>query len=416
MSVAAKAAMFGGGASDQGAGGAAKPGGGDAGYHVLLLDEASKRPMAVSCHAWNKDGTMVAFSPMNNEIHVAEFKDGAFKVVTVLAEHDQRVTAIDWAPQTNRILSCSEDRNAYVWDNDGGKWKPTLVLLRINRAATYARWSVTEKKFAVASGQKSVAVCYYEEENNWWVSKLIDGFESTVLTVAWHNSDLVLAAGSSDCTVRLFVGAVKGVDKKPPQIFGPDVSMKKMGEQICVIKASGWVHDMAFSPNSEVLAFSTHDSAVHFLPVKEGSVPTQESVHTVRQMGLPHVRMLFLNNDSLVCGGHDNNPTLYACKGGKWVEGKKMDEAKAQKSAGGGSARSAAFRKFEMASQQGIEEGGGDTSLPTLHQNCISGLATCTAWGGAESCKKFTSVGLDGRLCFWSTPPLEEMFSALSVQ
>jgi len=35
-----------------------------------------------------------------------------------------------------------QDRNAYVWtQGDDGKWKPTLVLLRINRAATCVKWS-----------------------------------------------------------------------------------------------------------------------------------------------------------------------------------------------------------------------------------------------------------------------------------
>jgi hypothetical protein len=35
-------------------------------------------------------------------------------------------------------------------------WKPTLVLLRINRAATYVKWSPNEDKFAVASGARYV--------------------------------------------------------------------------------------------------------------------------------------------------------------------------------------------------------------------------------------------------------------------
>lgn len=36
-------------------------------------------------------------------------------------------------------------------------WKPTLVLLRINRAATYVKWSPKEDKFAVASGARWVS-------------------------------------------------------------------------------------------------------------------------------------------------------------------------------------------------------------------------------------------------------------------
>ena len=33
----------------------------------------------------------------------------------MLDQHDLRVNDIDWAPQTNRIVTCSADRNAYVW-------------------------------------------------------------------------------------------------------------------------------------------------------------------------------------------------------------------------------------------------------------------------------------------------------------
>ena len=74
------------------------------------------------------------------------------------------ITAIDWAPKSNRIVTSSQDRNAYVWqeqpDLETGKlvWKPTLVLLRINRAATDVRWSPHEDKFAVSSGARYVTL------------------------------------------------------------------------------------------------------------------------------------------------------------------------------------------------------------------------------------------------------------------
>ncbi len=75
-------------------------------------------------------------------------------------QHDKLITSIDWGHLTNRIITCSQDRNAYVWsevqDPQTGRltWKPTLVLLRINRAATFVRWSPKEDKFAVASGDR----------------------------------------------------------------------------------------------------------------------------------------------------------------------------------------------------------------------------------------------------------------------
>jgi len=449
-----------------------KPAGGGAGgaagaavsVHTLSLDDNTKRPRPVSCMAVNGDGTLFAYSPNNHEVYVAEYTGSGFNTISVLKEHDQLVTSIDWAQNSDRFVTCSQDRNAYVWDGDRASgWKPTLVHLRIHKAATYVKWGHNQKKFAVASGQKSVAVCYYEEENNWWVSKLIEGFESTVLTVAWHNSDIVLAAGSSDGTVRLFAAAVKGVDSKPSQIFGPDVSFKKMGAEILKVSANAWVHDMSFSPTSDVLAYTTHDSCVSFLPIVEGAAPSAESIVKVKCSGLPYLRMLFLSNDRLLMAGHECNPCVFVRKGAQWVQGVKIDdESSGAKSTGTTSARSAAFNKFQVATTQGnfssnsSGSGTGGSVVNTAHQvlayghrqstrwhapvclpidtlnvhvlfcaltpkcgkqNSITDLATCPAWGGAAKATKVASVGLDGRLCLWdlSGPALEEKFAKLQI-
>lgn len=127
------------------------------------------------------------------------------------------VTSIDWAPKSDRLVTCSQDRNAYVWSFDGKAkmWSPTLVLLRINRAATCVRWSPLENKFAVASGARCISVCYFESENNWWVSKHIKNpIRSTVIGIDWHPNNVLLAAGSADMHARVFSAWIKGVDEK----------------------------------------------------------------------------------------------------------------------------------------------------------------------------------------------------------
>ena len=78
-----------------------------------------------------------------------------------------RSIGIDWAPKSDRIVTCGADRNAYVWSQKDGVWKPTLVILRINRAATFVKWSPLENKFAVGSGARLISVCYFESENDW---------------------------------------------------------------------------------------------------------------------------------------------------------------------------------------------------------------------------------------------------------
>lgn len=73
-----------------------------------------------------------------------------------------------------------------------------------------------ENKFAVGTGSKEVCVCYFEMENNWWVSKSIKkGIKSTVTSVSWHPTDnsLVLI-GSTDFRCRVMSAHIKNTDGK----------------------------------------------------------------------------------------------------------------------------------------------------------------------------------------------------------
>ena len=91
-----------------------------------------------------------------------------------------------------------------MWEaQSDGTWKPTLVLLRLNRAATSVRWSPGENKFACGSSARAIAVCSFDEEGDWWVSKhLKKPIRSTILSVDWHPNNVLLAAGGSDSKVQ----------------------------------------------------------------------------------------------------------------------------------------------------------------------------------------------------------------------
>ncbi len=159
--------------------------------------------------------TEVALSPNNNEVNIYQKEGTKWTLHNTLNQHDLRITSIDWAQNSNRIVTCSADRNAYVWSLSEGNWKPTLVLLRINRAATCVRWSPKEDKFAVGSGAKLISVCYFEEANDWWVSKHIKKpIRSTVTSLDWHPNNVLLACGSTDFKARIFSAFIKEVDKK----------------------------------------------------------------------------------------------------------------------------------------------------------------------------------------------------------
>ena len=166
--------------------------------------------------------TLVVTKDNTVELYKVENANSTPQLVGVLRGHDKTVTSVDISPDGKRILTCSQDRNALVWEKKSGEYKPTLVLLRISRAATVCKWSPSGNKFAVGSSDRVVAVCYYEEENDWWVSKhLKKPLKSTITTIAWHPNDVLLACGSTDGHVRVFSAYIKGLDAKPePTLWG----------------------------------------------------------------------------------------------------------------------------------------------------------------------------------------------------
>jgi actin related protein 2/3 complex subunit 1A/1B len=289
-------------------------------------------------------------------------------VETKIAKHDQLVTGLDWAPEGNRIVSCAQDRNAYVWNYVGNTWEPTLVLLRLNRAATCVKWSPKENKFAVGSSAKTICVCYFEQENNWWVSKQIKKpIQSTVLSVEWHPNNLLVAAGCADMKARVFAAYVKDVDEKANPApwaegkltFGQALAEYENG-------VGGWVHAVAFSPSGGILAWASHGSSVSIAD------PAAGTVDKVEIAGLPFVTLMFASEDVIICAGHDCYPAAITKTSNGWKYGDKLDGGE-KKVASGGSGSVAMNMFKQMDSRAQVQSGSGDgISLNSVHQNTIT--------------------------------------------
>lgn len=353
---------------------------------------------SITAHAWSPDGTKVAICPNNNEIHIYARAGADYKLEHVLTEHDQVVTGIDWGTKTNRIVSCSHDRNAYVWTfSDAEKrWKPVLVILRLNRCATHVRWSPEENKFAVASGAKSVSVCYFEEDNDWWVSKHIKKHRSTVLKVEWHPNNVLLATSSTDYKARIFSAVIKGVDKKPPATpFG--ATLPAFGEPVVEFDCTAWVTGLRWNPSGNFLAFTGQDSSLSVVDIRSPS-----EVTVVKHRDLPFRDILFVSEDDIVAVGFDCAPVHFSRKSGSWKFVKKLDGEGAASSAqeqglkrGPGSA----FEVFKNRVDLG-QASSGETVLKTKHQNCITNIMPFkkTATGVSQ----YSTTGIDGNLIVWA--------------
>jgi actin related protein 2/3 complex subunit 1A/1B len=259
---------------------------------MALMEECivfSNPTLPIIQHAWNDDRKKLALCPGNNQIVIISresTKSGSLpqnlmlitdslddglrehipedfsstKQYQILQGHDKLVTSIDWAPETKRIVSCGQDRNAYVWTPaPDGVYKPTLVILRINRAATFVRWSPQENKFAVGSGSCMIAVAYFEPDNDWWVSKHIKKLiKSTVLSIDWHPNNSILACGSADGKVRVFSAYIRHLDHQNKNLNTSWGSIQNFGDLLAEFsyEGQGWIHSVSFSSLGDWLAWT----------------------------------------------------------------------------------------------------------------------------------------------------------------
>uniref|UniRef100_A0A3Q3VT42 Uncharacterized protein n=1 Tax=Mola mola TaxID=94237 RepID=A0A3Q3VT42_MOLML len=338
--------------------------------HQFLLEP-------ITCHA-----STIIF-PNNHEVHIYKKSGNQWVKTHELKEHNGHITGIDWAPKSDRIVTCGADRNAYVWSQKEGVWKPTLVILRINRAATFVKWSPLENKFAVGSGARLISVCYFESENDWWVSKHIKKpIRSTILSLDWHPNNILLAAGSCDFKCRIFSAYIKEVEEKPgPTPWGSKMPFGAVLAEFGGAGGGGWVHSVSFSASGNRLAWVSHDSTVTVV----------DSSKTLKTEFLPLLSVIFVSENSVVAVGHDCCPMLFRFDDGGTLT---------------------FVSKLDLPKQRTTTE-DRNTALDTLHQNSITQVSIYE--GDKRDCRKFCTTGIDGAMTIWDFKSLEASIQGLRI-
>uniref|UniRef100_T1JHP8 Actin-related protein 2/3 complex subunit n=1 Tax=Strigamia maritima TaxID=126957 RepID=T1JHP8_STRMM len=360
----------------------------------------------ITCHAWNKERSQVAFSPNSHEVNIYKRVNDRWNSVECLSQHGLRVTSIDWAPQSNRIVTCAADRNAYVWTQVGSQWKPTLVLLRINRAATCVRWSPKENKFAVGSGARLISVCYFEQENDWWVSKHIKKpIRSTVTTLDWHPNNLILACGSTDFNCRVFAADIGEMEEKlEPTVWGTKTSPNQLLQEFTNNSegSGGWVHCVSFSGSGNQLAWVGHDSSITVVDAARGLAKV-----SLKTEFLPFLTCTWISENSIIAAGHGCCPMLCCYDGQKKLSiVSKIDNTQKKESAG-----LSAMRKFQSLDKRATTD--HNDSMDTIHQNAITQVSIFS--GTKANATKVCTTAVDGQLVIWNLKGIESGMANLKL-
>lgn len=142
--------------------------------------------------------------------------------------------------------------------------------------------------------------------------------------------------------------------------------------------------------------------------------PGAQAILSVRSSSLPYVSLCWTAEDAFVAAGHDCQPILFSGSASGWRAVGSLDDTTAPKSAGAGraspvgrlnSAAFATFRNADMRGQTGAPGmpgagAGGETELPTVHQNTITSVRAYA--GSAGQVTKVSTSGVDGKLVVWN--------------
>lgn len=183
-----------------------------------------------------------------------------------------------------------------------------------------------ENKFAVGSGGRVIAVCYFVSENNWWQCKHIKRpLRSTVTTVDWHPDNKVLVAGSTDYKVRIFSAFISDMEDAPGN--GPWGHSNTLGTLLAEFQNTpnggkekylftnnisknlfiimfvnhfslhlgGWIHSVAFSPCGNKICWVAHNSSICIADATKGN-----AVIRLYTEHLPFLSCVWMGSNSIV--------------------------------------------------------------------------------------------------------------------
>jgi len=368
--------------------------------------DSKLHPLGIVVHAFSPDFTMIAASiKEENVVNIYKVGDlespSKWQLVQTLKEHSQTVSVLDWS-STNLIVTGSFDRSIFVWsyNKEQQKFEPNMVMgNKQNRGILDGSWSPNGRKFCYSTGTYKVFQGFFDPATNWWDAGVVSQkkFSSSVLCVSYHPSNRVIAAGSSDFSVRLYTAYVEDADRTDGY-KGVYDDVKTSGEELYRIKNAGcWVNTINWAPNGLWAAVVVHNSSVTILKYVPEDKTYVEAEDAVVWDKLPFKSVVFVNNDSFVAGGYDNDPVKFKVGGNKgemekvYLRDKKKDAGLAKSQV---KSNLSIFESGKLAKQ-----GSADSEFER-HTNPILCMRAFKRNQGTLSV--FSSNDIHGNLFFWT--------------
>ena len=310
----------------------------------------------ISVFCFNKDFTKCALSQKDSKIYIYKtpdiFKTSTWELEHTLDSHVLYVSCIDWNHKTNRILSCSFDKTAFVWEFNNNKWIPSNIVInsKLKLGFLTCSWNENGDRLCLGTSGSQLYIAYFDPSTNWW--QCIESKESkksihksSVTTAKISPNSTYCVSGSTD--LRVIITNVTIENYNPSKDFGKEIINHKV---------NAWVNSVCWTKDGKYALSANQNATVTVIELETKKIETIRFKHSPLNIIVPSP-----NQNGFVGVGLDRNIYHYDLTG---------------KSIGL------------------ITKNDGNSSNKSNQGNTNSGISMMRSSGIAEALKKFENAGI----------------------
>lgn len=264
----------------------------------------------ISAFCFNKDYSKCALSQKDNKIYIYKtpdiFKTSTWELEHTLDSHVLYVSCIDWNHKTNKILSCSFDKTAFVWEFINNKWVPSNIVInsKLKLGFLTCSWNENGDKLCLGTSGSQLYIGFFDPSTMWW--QCIESKESkkglhksSVTSAKISPNNTYCLSGSTD--LRVIITNVTIENYNP---------IKDFGKEIINHKVNAWVNSVCWTKDGKYALSANQNATVTVIEFETKKIETLRFKHGPFNIIVPSP-----NDNGFIGVGTDRNIYHYDLKG-----------------------------------------------------------------------------------------------------
>jgi actin related protein 2/3 complex subunit 1A/1B len=237
----------------------------------------------ISVLCFNSDLTKCALSQKDNKIYIYKtpdlFKTSTWELEHTLDAHLLYVSGLDWNHKTNKILSCSFDKTAFVWEFKDNKWIPNNINVDSKLGFISCCWNENGDRLALGTSGNKLFIGYFNDDPSlmWWMCNEIKKIHiSSVTTCKISPNSLYCVSGSTDLRIKISYIYLKEnqYDNKYTPVQGLE-----FGNIVVEHKVGAWINSVCWTKDGKYALSANQNSTVTVIELESKKIETLRFKH-----------------------------------------------------------------------------------------------------------------------------------------